>query len=229
MPGGGNNLQQNIGSQLGFGAPGGAMNFLQQFLQNPSSPANLLQQLGPAGSYANYGKAITPQAMTQGQGVAQQMGLGGVAATNPGLGVVSAYEPLFQKNLAQIQGSTPSARFSSGNQLAQTSALNDFNMFAQQALQQGLGQQISAALGSGQQQLQGAQGLGALQLGGQAQQLPLAQQFLSTLFGAGLPQGTAVGPSPLGQAAGMAGGIGALGTAMRGLGGQGGGGGGSLK
>src|SRR5690348_11148777 len=51
---------------------------------------------------------------------------------NPGQNVLNQYEPLFQRNLQQIQGSGP--RFSSGNDILRERSLQDFNAFAGQTL-----------------------------------------------------------------------------------------------
>ena len=88
---------------------------------------------------------------------------------NPGQNVLNAYQPLFQRNLQEIQGSGP--RFSSGNDQLRQRALQDYNAFAGNTLMQGQQQQIGAALG-----------LGGLQ---NQSQNPLMQQLLSNLFGGG--------------------------------------------
>ena len=122
---------------------------------------------------------------------------------NPGQGVVGAYAPIFQRNLATAMDTGP--RFSSGNNMLRTQAMNDYNMFAQQALLGGQQQQIGAALGFGGLQQQGQQAL--------------MQQLLSTLFqGGGMTTPAAINVRPgLGQqllgAAGTAGGF-ALGGPM---------------
>ena len=74
-------------------------------------------------------------------------------------------------------------RFSSGNDLLRTQAMNDYNMFAQQALMGGQQQQIGAALG-----------LGGLQ---NAAQVPMMQQLLQALFtGGGINAGPIYNVSP---------------------------------
>lgn len=89
----------------------------------------------------------------------------GMQGPNPGQGVVDAYQPIFQRNLALAQDTGP--RFSSGNAMLRGQALNDYNMFAQQALQQGY-----------QTQLQGA-------LAGQGQELQTLMPLLQALFTGG--------------------------------------------
>src|SRR3989454_622515 len=170
-------LQQRGGPNAGaFGA-----------MNQPSPMGQQPQGGGLFGQFQNtFGSPLSPGVSN----TLQQFASG----PNPGLGVVGAYQPIFERNLALSQDVGP--RFSSGNALRSTQAMNDYNMFAQQALLGGQQQQIGAALG-----------LGGLQ--NQAQ-LPLMQQLLQTLFGGG-GMGT---PAVLNQQPG-------LGQQLLGLGGMG--------
>lgn len=133
---------------------------------------------------------------------------------NPGQSIVNAYQPIFQRNLALAQDQGP--RFSSGNELLRTQSMNDFNMFAQQALQQGQQRQLEAAMGAGQL--------------GINSQLPLMQQLLAALFqGGGINSGPIYNVQPgLGQQLlGLGGMLG--GAALGGGFGRGAGGGGTIS
>lgn len=100
-----------------------------------------------------------------------------------GEGVLQAYQPIFQRNLQDALGlqREQGPRFSSGQGLLgmQTSqrALQDFNAFAQNVLQQGQQTKLQAMLGQGQQQGQLLQQLlGALFTGGGINAAPIYQQ-----------------------------------------------------
>ena len=169
-------LLQGIFGGQGGGSIGG--NVQQQF-GNP-----LQQQLGNTFSQLLSG-AGNPLGGQGGGGASALLGQAGGALSNqflgqnPGLNVLQAYQPLFQRNLQQIQGSGP--RFSSGNDQLRARSLQDYNAFAGQTLMQGQQQQMQAALGAGQLG-QGILG-GASQFGNQ--QMPLLQQLLGSLFGGG--------------------------------------------
>jgi hypothetical protein len=90
---------------------------------------------------------------------------GDVGAMNPAFGALAAASPIFDRNmqstLAKVNAAAP-GRFSSA--LAQegrdvgTQAMQDFNLFAQQALSQGIGQQIQQQTAN-QNFMLGARGL----------------------------------------------------------------------
>lgn len=130
-------------------------------------------QLGPPG--ANVGQRFGSLFGTGLPDYVSQ-GLQGVASQNPAQALIGAYQPLFQRNLALAQDTGP--RFSSGNELLRSNALSDYNMFAQQAMAQGLQTQLSALLGAGNL----SQGF----------QLPLLQQALGALF-----QGGGISAAPI--------------------------------
>jgi hypothetical protein len=131
-------------------------------------------------------------------------------STTPGGNVVSAGLPVYQRNLSDALAAQREVgpRFASAGQresrLLEQQGLQDFNLFTQQALTQGRQQQLAEILGA----FQGA-------ASAQAPQLALLQQLLPTLFQGGLSGGVTVGPSPLGQAAGI---LGAAGGTAIGLG-----------
>jgi hypothetical protein len=110
----------------------------------------------------------TPGGPLAGQAGSALMGFAG----DTGQGLIDAYQPIFQRNLglARDQG----ARFSSGNELLRTQALNDFNMFAAQTQEAARNRALQAALGAGQ-----------LGLGQGAQQGALLEQLLGALFKGG--------------------------------------------
>jgi hypothetical protein len=147
-----------------------AMQYLQNFMQNPQSWAQQFQnpaaQQAQAWMMANAGN--NPEAGAYGAAAPflQSMGqrpdmafsnefrelqnpYGDVGAMNPVFGALAAASPIFDRNmqstLAKVNAAAP-GRFSSA--LAQegrdvgTQAMQDFNLFAQQALSQGIGQQI---------------------------------------------------------------------------------------
>lgn len=100
-------------------------------------------------------------------------------AQNPGQSVINAAQPIFQRNLSNVAATIreQGPRFAASSQrqvgLAGERALQDFNLFQQQVLEQGQQRQLAAAqalggLGQGAAQI----GLGAL---GQAGRLNLDQ------------------------------------------------------
>lgn len=133
--------------------------------------------------------------------LSMQGGLGS-ASNIPGFDVLSAYGPVFQRNLQQqlATNAETGPRFASTSasqaRLLQQQGLQDFNLFAQQVLEQGR-----------QRQLQGILGYAQANQGQQQIQAAFLQQLLSTLFGGGLSPGITVGPSTLGQITGAAGAI----------------------
>lgn len=127
--------------------------------------------------------------------------LQGILGGNPGQGVIDALQPTFERNLASANQT--GARFGSANAVLRSRALDDFNLLAANAAQQGVNQQISAsqALGmlaqaAGQnpfERAQGAFGVGS-QLAGQndvetQRRLQILLQLLGTAQSAtlGLP------------------------------------------
>ena len=122
--------------------------------------------LGPAGQQANQLLSSAPEVDILNQ---LQQSLGGIFQQNPGQGVIDALTPIFDRNLSrglgELRNTAPSV-FNSGLGLEGTDltarALQDFNLTAAQALQQGVGQQI-----------QGGQLLGSL--AGQAGQNPFGR------------------------------------------------------
>ena len=185
--------------QLGSG--GGAAGLGQRL----GLPGTALQQQGLS-AFANLLAQPTPQFRADASLADIQRMLQGA----PGGGVVGTALPVFQRNLTDALGRQREvgSRFASAGQresrLLEQQGLQDFNLFAQQALQQGRQQQLSEILGS----FQGA-------AAAQAPQLQLLAQLLPELFKGGLSQGIAVGESPLGSAFGA---LGALGSAAVGLG-----------
>lgn len=116
-----------------------------------------------------------------------------ILAGKPGQGIIDALQPSFQKNLAQANQA--GGRFSSGNMALRGNAVNDFNLLAAQAAQQGQQTQLQAAqqlglLGqaAGQnpfQRLQGAFGIGAQEAGQNDLQTQRQLAVLMQLLGAG--------------------------------------------
>lgn len=66
-----------------------------------------------------------------------------ILSQNPGQGTLDALKPRFEQNLSAAQSQGP--RFSSGNALLSSRALDDYNLMAQQALAQGVNQQLQAS------------------------------------------------------------------------------------
>ena len=143
--------------------------FLQGFMQNPSSLQNLLPQTS----------ALQQQTGNQWGSFLNQL-----LSRNPGQGVLDATTPIFQRNLQQGADTLRQAgpRFASnterlvGQQGQQ--AMQDFNLFSQQVMQEGINQQLG-----------GLTGASNFALGEQANQLgflgPLFQQMFDTSFTAG--------------------------------------------
>jgi len=185
--GGTGTVQGNLGQKFGF-----------------TMPPELIS------AFSNYLGQPTGEQRTNAATLSMQGGLGG-AANIPGYDVLNAAGPIFSRNLTEslARQNNQGPRFSSTNdaqgRLLQQQGLQDFNLFAQQVLEQGRALQLEVILGyaqanQGQQQLQ----LQAL--------VPL----INALFIVGLSQGAAVGKSLLGQTSDLIGAIGSLVAAGKG-------------
>lgn len=161
-------------------------------------------------AFSNYLVQPTPEQRANAATLGMQGALGG-ASNIPGFDVVAALGPVFARNLqsALAMNNEQGARFSTGNQtqgrLLSENALQDFNLTAQQALEQGA-----------VRQLQGLTSFGQLTNQSDAQLLQLVQQLAQVLFAGGLSQGIAVGPSTLGQIASLGGSAAAVVSAAKG-------------
>jgi hypothetical protein len=181
------NVLENFGSRFGFQQPGGL-------------PPELIS------AFANYLAQPSADQRTNAATLSMQGGLGG-ASNIPGFDVLNAAGPVFSRNLTEslARQNNQGPRFSSTNdaqgRLLQQQGLQDFNLFAQQVLEGGRARQLQGILGYAQAN-QGQQGL---QLQGQQLQLQALMPIIQALFGQGLSPGVTVGPSPLGQIAGVAG------------------------
>lgn len=120
-----------LGQRPVTGTAGGDTS-LQSLMQGNGT--NPLQGLGQAG----YQPGISGYGSSAAQGILQ-----GLASSNPGQGVVNALNPVYEHNLSQAN--LTGGRFGSANALQKAQALNDFNLAAQQAMQRGVDQQITAA------------------------------------------------------------------------------------
>ena len=162
--------------------------FIQAFLRNPQGFGQVMSPQNPLTMFANQ------QLMNALGGPQSPLGLAGQT--------VESMRPVFQRNLQESLGQLQSAapgRFSSafmgqGADLA-SRANQDFNVFMNQALQQGLSQHqnlLGMAAQSGLQQQQVAQN-------------PVLQ-MLNNVFGFAQPQNkqAIVGQSPLGQLTNLA-------------------------
>jgi hypothetical protein len=157
LPGGGN---QGVAGNSAF----------QQFFGQLGQPSTGLQRqsLGGISQFLNQ-PAPEMQALQQSMPMLQSL-----LGRNPGQGVIDAMGPMFDRNLAQAN--QQGGRFGSGNAIMRSRALEDFNLLAAQAAQQGVSQQ-----------LQGANMLGILS--GQAGQNPFQR----------MAQGYGIGQSDAGQ------------------------------
>lgn len=123
--------------------------------------------------------------------------LQGILGSAPGSQMMDALNPHFQRNLAQA--SSQGARFSSGNDILRSRAVDDYNLLAAQAFQQGQQAQLQAAqqlgmLGSSAGQNPFSRLMGANQVGQQEwqQQDQETQRRLQILMGLlSTAQGTA--------------------------------------
>lgn len=178
-------LGQSGGGGFGTGVSAGG-----QTIQSGENMNPLAQGSGqfPTGTQQGAGTGMIQRLLEQNPeqqafGVAQdfltggQGGAGGLLGQSPGAGVIGAAEPVFQRNLdfalGRLRNQAPNV-FGSGLALQGTDlagqALQDFNLFSQQAAQQGIGQQ-----------LQGLSTLG--QLAGPAGQNPFQRALGAGQFG----------------------------------------------
>lgn len=127
-----------------------------------------LGQTGGINATTGPGSNIMNQinALARGGGASGNEGfLQGMLGQNPALGVDQLLQPVLQKNLALADQA--GGRFGSANALMRSDALGQYNADLANRLQQGVGQQLSAAGLLGQQaQAQRAAQLQALGLGG---------------------------------------------------------------
>jgi len=163
----------------------------QDLLQRLGMPGTALQQQGLS-AFANLLAQPSPTLRADASLQELQSMLGGL----PGGQVVSSALPVFQRNLGEslARQRDVGPRFASAAQrearTLEQQGLQDFNLFAAQALEQGRQRQLNEILGA----FQGASMA-------QAPQMALIQQLLPFLFGGGLSQGVITGPSPFGQLA----------------------------
>lgn len=123
--------------------------------------------------------------------------LQGILNGKPGQGVIDAMQPQFQQNLALAN--QQGGRFGSANAVLRGNAVNDFNLLAAQAAQQGQQTQLQAAnalgiLGNyaGQnpfQRYQGAYGIGEAQANQNDQETQRRLQILLGMLGVGQQTG----------------------------------------
>jgi len=196
-----------------------ATGFLQSIFQNPSrSPFAALTsplQQQAVGNLSTFLNMPAPEMRVLNQveapllglvrGTALQNPFGDLGAVNRAEQVLQAAQPLFQQNLQGALGSLASSapnRFSTtfqaqGQGLAQQ-ALRDFNLFAQQTMQQGLQQQLQERqtalnflLGGQQLAQQGQLAAASLlgQLAGQAGAAPFSRALQAGQLGQQITQG----------------------------------------
>lgn len=140
---------------------------------------------------------------------------GNLLGQNPGQGILDALQPRFQQNLAAAN--QQGGRFGSGNAILRSRALDDYNLMAQNALQQGVNQQLQGtqalALLSGQagnnpfQRLLGGFGAGTQQAQQMDNETMRRLQLLQGFLGSGLQAGL---QSPIVQTQQASGGFGGL-------------------
>jgi hypothetical protein len=206
-----------LGHLLGFGSGGGQLtgfkglkpqfskgrtggpsfggdptNRLESFFGNLTSPLQR-QALQGMSQYLNQ-PAPETRAFDQSLPALQQI-LNG----KPGQGIIDALQPSFDRNLAsanQVGG-----RFSSGNAIMRSRAVDDFNLLGAQAAQQGINQQMQAAQVLGMLGQSAGQGpfdrlMGAMSAGDlePSRRIGLLQQLLGTSQQATLGQPTTVTP-----------------------------------
>lgn len=173
---------------------------LEQFFGPLGMPQSPLQQQAVGNISTFLSDANSPFNRTQQQSFDV---LGNILGSNPGQPVIDALQPSFQRNLAEAN--QQGGRFGTSNAVLRSRALDDFNLLAAQAAQQGVNQQMQAAnlgniLGNDQlARLAGIFGIG----GQQAQQndvetqrrIQLLQSILATSQGAALGQPVSVQPS----------------------------------
>jgi hypothetical protein len=140
---------QNLQNPQAGGAGGDVESSLQQFMQTggfggQGGQGGLSDQLQAAiGNLLAGGGASATQGQIAGSSALQKL-----ANSNPGQGVVDALNPLFSRHLAEAN--QEGGRFGSANAIMRSRAVDDYNLLAQQALQQGVTQQIQAASQLGQ-------------------------------------------------------------------------------
>lgn len=124
----------------------------------------------------------------------------------PGQGVIEALQPFFDRNLALANQA--GGRFGTANAVTRSRALDDFNLMAAQAAQQGVNQQLDAAQRLASLGIQQGQGQAGLSAAGQQQQLAAINALLNAgQASQSLGQQGALGAgSLLGQLAGQSGG-----------------------
>jgi hypothetical protein len=182
----GGQKQQGFEQQFGTGSFGASQPLLTRpttgfqldLLQNPQ---NILSQFLPQSALQQQVGQTFQQLVGGSQpfnqtnsALMEQLGLTGV----PGGNVVAAAQPIFQRNLQQgadiLRQSGPRFASATGQQIGQQGqrAMQDFNLFQQQAIESGLNRQLQATQAAGQFGL-GQQGMNMSFL------LPLLQQAIS--------------------------------------------------
>lgn len=197
--GGSTNLPPGWGrtgaAQLGVGGGGAASGTIQDRFAKTfgfTMPPELVN------AFSNYLAQPSADQRTNAATLAMQGGTSNI----PGFDVLNAAGPIFSRNLTESLARTRNVgpRFSSTAdaqaRLLEQQGLQDFNLFAQQVLEQGR-----------QRQLQGILGFAQANQGQQQLQMQALIPLIQALFGGGLSPGVTVGPSPLGQALGAVGSI----------------------
>jgi hypothetical protein len=161
---------------------------------------NAFNQLGQSNPYGNAQDMFSQLGNFNPFGAATSS-LEGQLGTNPGIGMLEALRPYFERNLAQANQT--GGRFGSSNAILNSRAVQDYNLLGAQALQQGIGQQQNAAsilgmLGQARGGFMQGAGQGMLGIGqGQSQNMYNSGQGL-----------LGVGQGQMNQGFGMAGGLG---------------------
>ena len=208
-------------------------------MQPQGQAGDILKQLlgGNTGFYGNIGSPTSPLQRQSSDAISQFLNmptpqdkamefsmpaLQSILGSAPGQGIMDALQPQFQRNLATAN--QQGGRFSSGNAIMRSRAVEDFNLLGANAAQQGQQTQLQAAqilsmLQGNQQNAQNDQfqrllaGFGVGQQEGQQQDLETQRriQLLSQALGGSLsqPWQQTKAASPgwggiLGQLAGMA-------------------------
>lgn len=124
-----------------FQAPDGAelYNRIQQFFGPLGAPTTGLQQQ----STDAISKFLAQPAPEQRAMDISLPALQGILGQKPGQGLIDAYDPTYQRSLAAANQS--GNRFGSANAVLRSRALDDYNLFAANAYNQGVGQQLNAA------------------------------------------------------------------------------------
>jgi len=209
---------------------------ISQFLNQPSPELRAMEGLAPGlmqmfsggvqGSQGGAGGNILPPEVlanltrmasgqqagmaTSGSGVGGMGAEGadflrGVLKQQPGQGTIDALNPSFQRNLAEANQS--GGRFGTANAVMRSRAMEDFNLLAAQAAQQGQAQQLDAASRLAQMGINsGAANAGFQNSFNQNQQAAVDALIRSGLGGGQLAQSGALGAGGLlGQLAGQSG------------------------